>query len=181
MFIPPNLEPRTPAVRAGALSAGEEDVRRCARLRELDSDESEWTRVERNGCGVNSITGSGGCGFSRVVEEDESVEDLVAVRLVVVLEPHATVRTEVLVGQAALGHCEERQTAQQDREVHPEAPEIFQAVELGCITAANTRDSPFRGLTLRLRTKPYRKMTMRGRRPTRFVTGSCLRPSKSRR
>jgi len=82
MFIPPNLEPCTPAVRAGALSAGEEDMRRCARLRELDSDESEWTRVERDGYGVNGTTGSGGCGFSRVVEEDEPVEDLVAVRLV---------------------------------------------------------------------------------------------------
>ena len=131
MFIPPNLEPCTPAVRAGALSAGEEEMRRCARLRELDSDESEWTRVKRDGCGVNGTTGSRGGGFSRVVEEDEPVEDLVAVRLVVVLEPHATVRTKVLVGQAALGHCEERQTAQQDREVHPVAPEIFHAVELG--------------------------------------------------
>src|SRR5262249_14852186 len=117
MFIPPNLEPRTPAVRAGALSAGEEDVRRCARLRELDSDESEWTRVERNGCGVNSITGSGGCGFSRVVEEDEPVDDLVAVRLVVVLEPYTAVRIEVQVGQTALGHYEQGQTAQQDREI----------------------------------------------------------------
>src|SRR5262249_29433520 len=123
--------------------------RGSARLREPDGDESAWTRVKRDGCGVNGTTGSGGCGFSRVVEEDEPVEDLLAVRLVVVLEPHATVRTEVLVGPAALGHCEERQTAQQDREMDPTAAESFHAAELSSTTRANTRGSSFRGLTVR--------------------------------
>src|SRR5262249_815908 len=108
MFIPPNLEPCTPAVRAGALSAGEEDMRRCARLRELDRDERERTRVSGNGYDGKRMSGSGGCGFSRVVEENEPVDDLVTVRLVVVLEPYTTVRIEVQVGQTALGHYEQR-------------------------------------------------------------------------
>ena len=113
------------------LSVGEENERRCARLREPDSDKSEWARVERNGRGVNGIAGFRCCGFSRVIDEDEPVDDLVAIRLVVVFEPYATVPIEVQVGQPALGGRKEYQTAQQHREIRSlAAPGVFHGAVL---------------------------------------------------
>jgi hypothetical protein len=42
--------------------------------------------------------------FRRVVDKDESIDDLVAVGLLVVLDPYSAVRMEVQIGEPAL--CE---------------------------------------------------------------------------
>ena len=58
-------------------------------------------------------------GVSRVVDKNKPVDDLVAVGLVVVLDPYDAGRVEVQFGQPALREREEQQTAQQNREMHP--------------------------------------------------------------
>jgi hypothetical protein len=57
--------------------------------------------------------------FSRVVDENEPIEDFVAVGLLVVLDPYSAVRIEVQIGEPALGGREKHQGAQQDRERYP--------------------------------------------------------------
>jgi len=59
--------------------------------------------------------------FSRVFDENEPIEDFVAVGLLVVLDPHDAGRVEVQLGQPALRECEKYQTAQQGREKDPMA------------------------------------------------------------
>jgi len=54
-------------------------------------------------------------GFSRVVDKNKPVDDLVAVGLIVVLDPYVAGRIEVQIGQAALCEREKHQSAQEDR------------------------------------------------------------------
>jgi hypothetical protein len=56
--------------------------------------------------------------FSGVVDKDEPVDDLVAVGLLVVLDPHDAGRVEVQFGQPALREREKHEGAQQDRLRH---------------------------------------------------------------
>ena len=57
--------------------------------------------------------------FNRVVDKNEPVDDLVAIGLLIVLDPYDAGRVEVQFGQPALREREEQQTAQQNREMHP--------------------------------------------------------------
>ena len=91
-------------------------MRRSARLREADGDESTRARFEENGSGVAGIAYRKRPGFSRVVDKDEPVENLIAVGFLVVLEPHDAASVEFQFGQPALRESEEQQTSEQDRE-----------------------------------------------------------------
>jgi hypothetical protein len=100
---------------------GRESGRRSARLRESDGDERSRARFDRNERGVAGIADLRRNRFSRVVDENEPIEDFVAVGLLVVLDPHDAGRVEVQLGQPPLREHEVHQTAQQGRETHPVA------------------------------------------------------------
>ena len=128
------------SIGGASLDVGRENERRGARLRESDGEERSCARVDRNGRGVRDIAAGRRDGFLRVVDEDESVEDLVAVGFVVVLDPEDAGRTEVQFGKAPLRGREEHQTAQQCRERHllaATATRIFHVAKVGCMPPAN--------------------------------------------
>jgi len=52
--------------------------------------------------------------FLRVVDKNKPVDDLVAVGLVIVLDPHDAGRVEVQFGQPAFREREKHQSAQQE-------------------------------------------------------------------
>src|SRR6267143_1623978 len=101
------------------LHVGRENERRGARLRESDRRERSCAGCDRNEGGVAGIADPRRDGFHRVVDKDEPVDDLVAVGLLVVLDPYVGGRIEVEIGQASLGRREKHQSAQQDREMDP--------------------------------------------------------------
>src|SRR5881296_4280671 len=87
--VPPDCSHALPPLEGGALlGAGREGVRRSARLREADGGKSKRARFERNEGGVAGIASRRRLGFSRVVDKNEPVKNLIAVGLLVVLEPH---------------------------------------------------------------------------------------------
>src|SRR2546425_4791027 len=103
----------------GLLGSGREGVRRSAGLREANGGKIKKARFERNEGGVAGIASRRRLGFSRVVDKNEPVKDLIAVGLLVVLDPYDAGRVEVQFGQPALREREEYQTAEQNREMHP--------------------------------------------------------------
>src|SRR5215467_9734740 len=98
-----------------SLDVGRDRERRGARFRESDSDERSCAGLDRNRRGVAGIADRRHDDFCRVVDKDESIDDLVAVGLLAVLDPDAVVRIEVQIGEPALYECEKHQSAQQDR------------------------------------------------------------------
>src|SRR2546425_11485689 len=106
--VPPRLQSRAPAFRGRALlGAGREGVRRSAGLREADGGKSQRARFERNEGGVVGTACRRRLGFSRVVDKNEPVKNLVAVGLLVVLDPCDAGRVEVQFGQPVLREREE--------------------------------------------------------------------------
>src|SRR6185503_7946389 len=87
-----------------SLDVGRENERRGARFRESDSDERSCAGFCRNRRGVAGIADRRHDETRRIVDKDESIDDLVALGLVVVLDPYSAVRIEVQVGEPAL--CE---------------------------------------------------------------------------
>jgi hypothetical protein len=57
--------------------------------------------------------------FRRVVDKDESIDDLVAVGLLVVSDLYFAGRIEVQIGEPPLSGREKHEGAQQDRESYP--------------------------------------------------------------
>src|SRR5437870_2238922 len=113
----PDCSHALPPLQGGALlGSRREGVRRSARLREADGNESKRGRLARTENGVAGVADRRCPGFSRVVDKDEPVENLIAVGLLVVLEPHDAASVEFQFGQPALREREEQQTAEQDRE-----------------------------------------------------------------
>jgi len=98
---------------------GRENERRGAGLRKSDSDERSCAGFDRNKRGVAGIADRRHDAFRRVVDKDESIEDLVAIGLIVVLDPYSEVRIEVQIREPALGEREKHQGAQQDRKRYP--------------------------------------------------------------
>src|SRR6266508_2177801 len=104
----PDCSHALPPLEGGALlSAGREGVRRSAGLREADGGKSKRARFERNEGGVAGIASRRRLGFSRVVDKNEPVKNLIAVGLLVVLDPCEADRVEVHFGQPVLREREE--------------------------------------------------------------------------
>src|SRR5258705_10001783 len=78
-----------------SLHGGRENERRGARLRESDSSKRSSAGVDGNDGGVAGIADLRRNSFSRVVDENEPIEDFVAVGLLVVRDPYSAVRIEV--------------------------------------------------------------------------------------
>src|SRR6267142_6139769 len=102
-----------------SLHGGRENERRGARLRESDGDRRSCAGFDRNGRSVAGSADRRRDGLRCVVDKDEPIDDLVAVGLIVVVDPYVGGRTEVEIGQASLGRREKHQSAQQDREMDP--------------------------------------------------------------
>jgi len=102
------LQVALPPFDGGALlGAGREGVRRSAGLREADGAKGKRARFERNENGVAGITSRRRLGFSRVVDKNEPVKNLVPVGLLVVLDPCDAGSVEVQFGQPVLREREE--------------------------------------------------------------------------
>jgi len=65
--------------------------RRGARLRESDDKQGRCARFSESDRGEAEIAGRRRDGLRRIVEEDEPIDDLIAVRPVVVLDAGATI------------------------------------------------------------------------------------------
>ena len=96
--VDPELAATGSAVWRGTLHEGREREWRSAWLRESDDDERWAARFDRNERGVADIASRRRDRLGRVVDEDEPVNDLIAVGLVVVLDPDVVGRIKVQVG-----------------------------------------------------------------------------------
>src|SRR3989442_15215694 len=85
--------------RRAFLDGGREGEGGAPGLGETDRDQGKRMRFEKSNVGVADFAGRRRLGGREVVDVDEPVEDLIAVDLLAVLDPHDTGRVEVDFGQ----------------------------------------------------------------------------------
>jgi len=106
-FLPDCSHALPPLEGRALLGEGREGVRRSAGFREANGGKIKKARVERNEGDVAGIASRRRLGFSRVVDKNEPVKNLIAVGLLVVLDPYDAGRVEVQFGQPVLREREE--------------------------------------------------------------------------
>ena len=91
----------------GTLHLGRDSERRRARFGETDGYQRSCAGFDGSERGAADLADRKHDRLRGVIDKDESIDDLVAVGLLAVVDPFAAGRIEVEIGQAPLGGCEE--------------------------------------------------------------------------